>query len=58
MHQNDLRLLANFNPRIFTEGMKIITLNIRKHFVTLLATSLRTRLPVIVFGSEEGGILI
>jgi hypothetical protein len=58
MYRNDLRLFAKFNPRIGTEGLKIIISNLRKISVTLLATSLLTRLPVIVFGSEEGGMVI
>jgi hypothetical protein len=58
MHRNDLRLFSKFNPWIGKEGLKIIISNLKKIFVTLLAASLLTRLPVIVFGSEEGGMVM
>jgi len=58
MHQNDLRLLAKFNPRICTEGLKVNYLKSQENFVTLLVTYLRKRLPLIILGSEEGGMVI
>lgn len=37
MHQNDLRLLAKFNPRIFTEGLKVNYLKSQENFCNLFS---------------------